>query len=270
MMRIFYCLAVWCLALSTGFAAESRVVRLHAAGSLRAAVTDISKAFSQVYGVSVEATFGGSGLLADRLAAGEGGDVFASADMGNPERLTRAGKAGPTVLFARNHLCAILRPGLTATAATLLATLLDPSVKLATSTPKSDPGGDYAWAMFQKADAERPGSRATLEGKALKIGNVPGSLAIPPSAANAVAWLFREKRADIFISYCSGGSAVAADLPGITVIPLPQQLAITADYGLTILKGANQDEAAQLALFILSPIGQKILSDHGFDAPLLP
>jgi ABC-type molybdate transport system substrate-binding protein len=190
--------------------------------------------------------------------------------MGNPERLTRAGKSGPTVLFARNHLCAILRPGLKTTPATLLATLLDSSVKLATSTPNSDPGGDYAWAIFQKADIERPGARLTLEAKALKIGNVPGSFAIPPTATNAVAWLFREKRADVFLSYCTGATATVAELPGVTVVPLPQALAVTANYGLTILNGPNKDEAALLALFILSPAGQKILSEHGFDTPLLP
>src|ERR1700674_3897089 len=120
--------------------------------------------------------------LTVRRAKGEPGDVFASADMGNPQALTEAGKAGPTVLFARNHLCVLLRPGLKATPATLLATMLDPAIKIGTSTPKNDPAGDYAWAMFQKADSLRPGSRAKLEAKALKIGNVPGSLAIPPSA----------------------------------------------------------------------------------------
>jgi len=270
MLRIVYGLIISCLALSTGFAAEPPAVRLHAAGSLRGAMTDIARAFSQLYGIPVVPVFGGSGTLKDRLANGEPGDVFASADMDNPQQLTQAGKAGPTVLFARNHLCAVLRPGLDATPATLLSTLLDPSVKVATSTPKSDPGGDYAWAVFEKADAERPGSRAILEAKALKIGKLPGSLAIPAGTTNGIAWLFREKRADVFLSYCTGGGAVAADLPGVTILPLPQTLAVTADYGLTILTGANKDRAALLALFILSPAGQKILSEHGFDSPLLP
>jgi molybdate transport system substrate-binding protein len=236
---------------------------------LRAAMTEIGKAYTAVYGLQVEANFGGSGLLKDRLAAGEPGDVFASADMGNPQMLTRAGKSGPTVLFARNHLCAIVRPGLAVTPAALLATLLDSKIKVGTSTPVSDPGGDYAWAVFRKADAVRPGSRATLEAKAVKIGNVPGSLAVPAGVANGVAWLFKEKRADIFLAYCTGGAAVSTELPGTTTIPLPATLAVEANYGLTILNTANPQRAAQLALFILSPSGQKILADAGFDAPLL-
>jgi ABC-type molybdate transport system substrate-binding protein len=250
-------------------AAGAPTVRLHAAGSLRAAMTDIAKAYSEAYGVTVTPTFGGSGLLKDRLLKGEPGDVFASADMGNPQALTKAGKSGPTVLFAHNHLCAILRPGLKATPASLLTTLLNPSIKVGTSTPVGDPAGDYAWVLFKKADAVRPGSRATLEAKAVKIGNQPGSLPVPPGTKNAVAWLFTEKRADVFLAYCTGGAAVAAELPGTTTIHLPPALAVEANYGLTILKDANQDQAARFALFILSPPGQKILADHGFDAPLL-
>jgi molybdenum ABC transporter molybdate-binding protein len=250
-------------------AADAPAVRLHAAGSLRAAMTDIAKAYSEAYGVAVSPTFGGSGLLKDRLLKGEPGDVFASADMGNPQSLTGAGKSGPTVLFARNRLCAIVRPGLETTPATVLATLLNPSVKVGTSTPIGDPAGDYAWALFKKADAVRPGSRARLEAKAVKIGNAPGSLAVPAGVPNAVAWLFKEKRADVFLAYCTGGAAVAAALPGTTTVSLPPSLAIEANYGLTILKDANQDRAAQLVLFILSAQGQKILADHGFDAPLL-
>jgi molybdenum ABC transporter molybdate-binding protein len=258
------------LAAASSAAADTAVVRLHAAGSLRAAMTDIAKAYTDTYGTRVEAVFGGSGGLKDRLSQGEAGDVFASADMGNPQSLTEAGKAGPTVLFARNHLCALLRPGLKATPATLLATMLDPSIKIGTSTPKNDPAGDYAWAMFQKADLQRPGSRAKLEAKALKIGSVPGSLAIPPSATNAIVWLFQEKRVDIFFSYCTGGPAAAKESAGITVISLPPTLAIEAHYGLTVLAGANKDQAGQFALYILSPAGQKILAQHGFDAPSLP
>src|SRR3984885_5636831 len=151
---------------------------LHAAGSLRAVMWDIAKAYSEAYGVAVVPTFGGSGLLKDRLEKGEPGDVFASADMGNPQALTSAGKSGPTVLFAHNHLCAILRPGLKATPASLLDALLSPSVKVGASTPIGDPAGDYAWALFKKAEAVRPGSRAILEAKAVKIGNAPGSLAV--------------------------------------------------------------------------------------------
>jgi hypothetical protein len=71
--------------------------------------------------------------------------------------------------------------------------------------------------MFEKAEAERPGSRATLEVKAVKIGDVPGSLAVPTGTMNAIAWLFRDKRANIFLSYCTNGASAALRFVGWNV-----------------------------------------------------
>jgi ABC-type molybdate transport system substrate-binding protein len=53
------------------------VVRLYAAGSLRPAFTDIISAFQKAQAIKVEPTFGASGLLRERLASGEQGDLFA-------------------------------------------------------------------------------------------------------------------------------------------------------------------------------------------------
>src|SRR5215831_15618983 len=69
------------------------VVRLYAAGSLRPAFTDMISAFQKAQAIKVEPTFGASGLLRERLASGEQGDLFASADMGQPLALQAAGKA---------------------------------------------------------------------------------------------------------------------------------------------------------------------------------
>jgi len=269
-MRAALATALLSLAVSAALAAEPAPIRLYSAGSLRAALTDIAAAYSSTYHVNVEPVYGASGALGDRLAKGEAGDIFTSADMGYPEALTQAGKSGPTVLFARNHLCAILRPGLHATSNTLLATLLNPAIKVGTSSPSNDPGGAYAWAMFKKAEAVRSGSRATLEGKALRIGNEPGMLAVPPNTKNAMVWLLQTQRLDIFLSYCTNGHAAEADLPGLSTVTLPPELSVVANEGLTVLKGANEEHATQFALFILSPVGQKILAEHGFDAPLQP
>jgi molybdate transport system substrate-binding protein len=270
-MKGFWFLAmVIAFSSSPGLAADMPIVRLHSAGSLRAAMTDIAAAYMVIYGATVEPVYGASGSLGDRLAKGELGDVFASADFGYPEALTKAGISGPTVVFARNRLCAILRPGLSATPRTVLALLLKRDIKIGTSSPASDPGGAYAWAMFKKADIAKPGSGAMLEAKALKTGSPQGPLAVPPDAKNATVWLFEHKKLDAFLSYCTNGHTAAEQLPGIKTVELPPELAITADYGLTVLKNANHQQGAQFALFILSPQGQKILADHGFDAPLQP
>jgi ABC-type molybdate transport system substrate-binding protein len=78
-----------------------------------------------------------------------------------------------------------------------------------------------------------------------------------------------EGRADVFIAYCSAGAGFKKNLPAATIVSLPPALATGADYGLTLLPTKNQSAAA-FALFILSPDGQNILSQNGFDAPLMP
>jgi molybdate transport system substrate-binding protein len=50
---------------STGFAADAPTVRLHSAGSLRAAMTDIAAAYTRAYGATVEPVYGASGGLGE-------------------------------------------------------------------------------------------------------------------------------------------------------------------------------------------------------------
>jgi len=248
---------------------SEEVVRLHAAGSLRGALTQVAEAFSRAYPITVKAEFGASGLLRERLERGEAGDVFASANMEHPLLLARQGKAGPVVLFARNELCALARPGLSVTSASLLERMLDPAVKLGTSTPKADPSGDYAWEVFRKADGLRPGSREALERRALQLTGGPTSPR-PPGNRGVYAWVMEDGQADLFLTYCTNARSTAGQVTGLQVITLPPALAVGADYGLTVLTSAQADKALKLALFILSPEGQDILARHGFTAPTKP
>jgi ABC-type molybdate transport system substrate-binding protein len=131
------------------------VASVFAAGSLRAALVEAGREFELARpGTSVPFTFGASGLLKDRLLAGETADVFASANMEHPEALSRAGKAGPTQRFARNAMCALVRPGLEVTSSDLVQRMLEPAIKLGTSTPLADPSGDYAWQMFRRIEQD--------------------------------------------------------------------------------------------------------------------
>jgi len=248
---------------------EEGVVRLHAAGSLRPALTEVGQAFSKAHGARVQAQFGSSGLLRERLERGEAGDVYASVDMGNPLAMAKAGKAGPVVLFARNRLCAIARPGLQVTPGTVLAAMLAPGTKLGTSTPRNDPAGDYAWQVFAKAGAVQPGAQQALEAKALRLTGAPDSPR-PPDGQSVYAWYVLEGRADLFLAYCTAGHEAVAEAPGISVVELPPELAVGADYGLTVLQAADPKAALPLVLYMLSAEGQAILARYGFDAPLLP
>jgi ABC-type molybdate transport system substrate-binding protein len=249
-------------------AQEAPAVRLYAAGSLRAPMTEIGQAFVMEGGAKVVATFGASGLLRERIEKGEQADVFASADIGNPATLAGAGRSAPPVVFARNRLCALVAPGVSATSETLLERMLDPSVKVGTSTPKADPSGDYAWQLFEKAEKLRPGAYATLDRKALKLVGGPGSPE-PPAGRTIYGVMIAEKKADIFLTYCTNALLAATEVPGARMLTIPEPLAVGASYALTVMNGAPP-QASRFALFVLSLRGQKMLEQYGFTAVAAP
>ena len=238
-------------------------IRVYAAGSLRSAFNELAADFRARTGSDVALTFGASGLLKERIEKGEGADVFASANMEHPQALAHAGRAGPARAFARNRLCALARPELDVDSDTLLERMLDPAVKLGTSTPKADPSGDYAFELFAKADALRHGARATLERKALKLTGGLDSPQ-PPQGRSLYAALLGEHKVDLFLTYCTSAVEARLEDPRLQVVQIRAPLAVGALYGLVVMRGAHP-AAEELASFILSPVGQRILALRGFD-----
>jgi ABC-type molybdate transport system substrate-binding protein len=181
----------------------TRAEQLHvlAAGSLREALGEIGSQYRKATGVNVIADFGPSGVLRERIEKGERADLFASADVGHPLKLLEEGLATRVAMFARNKLCGFAVPAIGLTTANFVDRLLDPTVKLGTSTPKADPAGDYTWAMFHKIDALRPGSYAILDKKAQQIVGGPTNNA-PVGGKDAAATALATGRVDLFIGYC--------------------------------------------------------------------
>ena len=253
------------VAVMTGPAA-AETVQLYAAGSLKAALDEISKAYENSTSNKVEAKYGPSGLLKDEISGGAKADVFASANMEHPQDLHDKKKSGPVVRFARNKLCALVRPGMKVDSGSLLDRMLDPNVKLGTATPKADPSGDYAFEVFRKAETIKPGAQHALEEKALQLTGSPAS-AVPPGGRAVYGWHVAEGRADIFLTYCTNAKAALEQYPDQQSVMLPEVLAVAADYGLTVMEGAPAGAQA-FAQFILSQTGQSILARHGF-APVV-
>ncbi|MGH6814367.1 MAG: molybdate ABC transporter substrate-binding protein [Hyphomicrobiaceae bacterium] len=246
---------------------HAETIRLYAAGSLRAAMADIVTSFEAAAGgkTKVEAVYGASGLLRERIEKGEPAQVFASADTGHPKRLAEQGlAAAPVTIFARNKLCALVREGLDVTTERLLDVLLDLNVRLATSTPKADPSGDYAFALFGKAEALRAGAKAKLEAKALQLVGSP-TAERAPEGKNLYGWLMASGKADVFLTYCTNAVQAKTAVPTLSIVAIPDALAIGADYGLVVLKGAPP-AAHEFATFIRSQAGRDILGRHGFGA----
>lgn len=242
-------------------------LRIYAAGSLTAAFIEMVKTFPAAAGDEAQPVFGPSGLLRERIEHGDHVDVFASADMDQPRRLARSRAGSFAVMFTRNRLCALGKTSLGLTSENLLDRLLDPSVRLATSTPGADPGGDYAWAVFARAEAVHPGAQAILQRKAMQL--VGGSTSKPlVPGRGATQGIFLANRADVILGYCSSGQAVMRELPHLTNVALPPSLTVGPAYGLIVL--SDRSLAARFALFVLSEQGQKILRKYGFDPVGLP
>jgi ABC-type molybdate transport system substrate-binding protein len=225
------------------------------------------KAFPADAGDIATPVFGPSGVLRERIEGGDHVDVFASADMDQPRRLARTRRGSFVVMFTRNRLCALGKANLGLTSDNLLDRLLDPSLRLATSTPGADPGGDYAWAAFARAETMHPGAQAILQRKAMQLVGGPNSRPLVPGRG-AVQGIFLADRADVMLGYCSSGPAVMREIQGLTNVPLPSSLAVGPAYGLIVL--SDRPMAARFALFVLSEQGQAILRQYGFDPIGLP
>jgi ABC-type molybdate transport system substrate-binding protein len=236
--------------------------RVFAAGSLTDAFTEMEHLFAETTGASASPTFGPSGLLRERIEHGEPADVFASADMDQPRILAREQSGRYVEMFTRNRLCVLGRAKLGLNPDNLLDKLLDPNIRIATSTPHADPAGDYTWAVFARAEALHSGAQKILEAKALPLFGGPNTPPLVPGRG-AVQGIFLADRADIAFSYCSGSAAVMRDVPELTSVTLPPALTVGPSYGLIVL--TDNPLAARFALFVLSEQGQSILARHGFD-----
>ncbi|WP_288483168.1 molybdate ABC transporter substrate-binding protein [uncultured Acidovorax sp.] len=246
-------------------AAGADPVQVYAAGSLRDALTEIARDHEARTGQKVVLTFAASGLLRERIEQGAPAQLFASADTKHPQRLANQGQWQAPVIFTRNTLCALAQSAVAVTPDTLLSTILQPQVRLGISTPKADPAGDYAWALFQKADALQPGATARLEAKALQLTGGANS-AQAPAGRNTYAWVMEQNRADVFLTYCTNAVAALAEVPSLQVVAVPEALQVGAAYGLTVRAGAPA-HAQAFAQAVLQPPAQAVFRRLGFAAP---
>jgi molybdenum ABC transporter molybdate-binding protein len=252
----------------TGTPARAETLTLYAAGSLREAMTEIAQVFGTASGVEVKTVFGPSGLLRERIEKGETVDVFASADFGHPAKLKADGRAEVIAMFVRNAVCAISRQKLGLTTENMLGKLLDPAVKIGTSTPKADPLGDYTLELYHRAETLHPSAEKALLAKSTEIFGGASNNA-PVGGVDPVVARLQDGTADVVFAYCSGRERLVPMLADLVITDLPAELRVGPEYGLAVLKGAGP-KAKDLALFILSPEGQQILAKRGFVPVTLP
>jgi ABC-type molybdate transport system substrate-binding protein len=240
-------------------------VRVYAAGSTKKAFNEAAQVFTAQSSIAIEATFGGSGLLLNRLRDGEAAEVFASADVPKAQALHDAGLSGPAIVFARSRLCAVTRSNRDVTPETLLDVISDPAVKIIAPAAADDSTGHYVQELYKLAEAVRPGSYQLLDHKTQKL-DVKHLPSFPPGKS-PLAVFFEQGMADLFFVYCNSAAQAIGETPMLKATAIPKELTVPVAYGITLVNRGNQVAGQRFIDFLLSAEGQAILAKWGFTAP---
>ena len=229
-----------------------------AAGSLRGVWPDLIAAFHHQSGLTTETQFGPAGLLRQRIELGERCDLFASANLHHPATLLQRGLAMHIGKFAANSLCLTARRDVVTDNDTWLSLLQRGDLWLATSTPLSDPSGDYTWQLFDNIEQVYPGCGERLKQNARQLVGGVDSLAVPTGEL-AAQWLIDHQHADLFIGYASYAPRLRHH-PHLQVLSIPEPFNIQAEYGWATFTRS----AEPLTAFLSSTEARAILQQHGF------
>ncbi len=252
---------LWCGASVAQPAPTPNAFQLYAAGSLKAPFGALLAESGAASGSTMRPVYGPSGLLRQKLEHGAAADLFASSDLTGPEQLAQGGRSKAILLFARNQICAIGRRTFGLTTANVVSRMLDPATRLATSTPGSDPSGDYSQDLFRRVDRIQPGAGATLRAKAMPL---LGRTAEAPDGTghDPVERIFAANKADVLLSYCSRTSSTARGALDLVSVPMPPALEVMSNFGMVLL--TDNPAAARFALYVMSLPGQQTLAKFGF------
>jgi molybdate transport system substrate-binding protein len=220
-------------------------ITVFAASSLTAAYTAIGKDFERTYpGSMVKLSFGGSAALVAQIQQGAIGDVFASADQPNMQKLVDAALvAGAPTIFAHNRLEIVVAAG-NPHHIVKLSDLARPGLVVVLCAPVV-PCGHYAAQALQNASVSvKPASQET------DVKSVVSKVALG--------------EADAGIVYVTDVKAGGAAVQGVE-IPLEQN--VVADYPVVVLKDSQNGPLAKAFVAYLLGAGQQTLTHYGFTGP---
>lgn len=224
-------------------------ITVAAASDLRTAFEEIGERFTTESGIRVTFSFGASGQLRQQIVNGAPFDVFASANLEFVDDVITAGRGDPTTRaeYARGRLALWVPHG-----AHLPATvedLADPAYRrVAIANPAHAPYGLAAEQALRSA-----GVRDRLADRLVLGENVSDALRVA-----------RSGNADVAIVALSLVEGDPVDryrpVPEDLHEPLRQALVVTAG-------GARARAARAFADYVTSPVGARVLADHGLAPP---
>jgi molybdate transport system substrate-binding protein len=220
-------------------------ITVFAAASLNAAYTAVGKEFENSHpGTKVTFTFGGSSTLVSQIQQGATGDVLASADQPNMQKLIKAGlTAESPIVFARNNLEIVVGKG-NPKHITSLADLARSELVVVLCTPVV-PCGHYAAQALQKAG----------------VSVMPAS---QEADVKAVLSKVALGEADAGIVYVTDVKAAGAGVEGVAI---PPALNVVAEYPIVILKDSRNRALARAFVSYVLTEGRPVLARYGFTSP---
>lgn len=230
---------------STSPSALSGTITVFAAASLTAAYTAIGRDFEKSHpGTTVTFTFSGSSTLVSQIQLGAIGDVFASADQPNMQKLVDGGLiTGSPSTFAHNRLAIVVAAG-NPKQITGLSDLVRSGLVIVLCAP-AVPCGRYAAQALQKAGVTvKPASQE--------------------ADVKAVVSKVALGEADAGIVYVTDVNAAGAGVQGVDI---PQALNVIADYPIGLLKDSQNVPVARAFIAYVLGDGQRTLTRHGFTSP---
>ena len=223
----------------------SGTITVFAASSLSAAFTTIGADFEKSHpGTMVKFSFAGSSSLAAQIQQGAIGDVFASADQPNMQKLVDAGlTAESPQVFTRNDLEIVVGKG-NPKHITSLADLARSGFVVVLCAP-AVPCGRYAAQALQKA------------GVAAK----PASLEADVKAVLSKVALGEADAGIVYVTDVKGAGA------GVEGVAIPPALNVVADYPVALLKDSQNSALARAFVGYVLADGRRILTQYGFTNP---
>jgi len=229
-----------------GAGPERPRLTVSAAASLKQAFTAYGQGFEDA---SARFSFAGSDELAAQIRQGVEPDVFAAANTKLPDQLFAAGLVEKPTVFAGNRL--VLAVPADGAEVASLSDLEQDGVKLAVGSGDV-PIGSYTRTVLEKLPAAR--SRAILENVRTEEPDVAGITGKLTQGAVDAGFLY------VTDVRGTGGR--------LRAIELPAELQPSVAYGVAVVKGSEQPEAARAFIAgLLDGAGAQALGDAGFEPP---
>ena len=236
---------------------NAATLRIMAADALPKPITEIGNIFKKEHpGVKIDYDFLGAGVLKGDIEEGAPCDIFLSANGKFQRELKNKGFLKSYNVFAYDYLAAATPYNNPAgvTSSNLIQKFMDLNVSLTTSSPHSDPAGDYTWKMFRIINRRFPGAFAKITGHANHL--LDAALVMP---------VLESGNTDLGILYTSQLLELKRSGAKINIITIPKKYNTKAKFTASVLNQSKYKSLGEDFIKLLfSKRGKKILKYWGF------